>query len=73
MHIFSVKDNGVGIPEEHTGNIFDIFYRVSDNHVEGTGIGLSIVKKALQVMGGDIWVKSKPGRGSTFYFSLPME
>lgn len=73
MHIFSVRDNGVGIPEEHTGNIFDIFYRVSDNHVEGTGIGLSIVKKALKVMGGDIWVKSKPGHGSTFFFTIPME
>lgn len=73
MHIFSVKDNGVGISEEHMGSIFDIFYRVSDNHVEGTGIGLSIVKKALQVMGGDIWLKSKPGFGSTFYFTIPME
>ena len=73
MHIFSIKDNGVGIPEEHTKSIFDIFYRVSDNHVEGTGIGLSIVKKALSVMGGDIWLKSIPGQGSTFYFSIPME
>jgi len=63
----------VGIPEEHTKSIFDIFYRVSDNHVEGTGIGLSIVKKALSVMGGDIWLKSIPGQGSTFYFSIPME
>ncbi len=73
MHVFSVRDNGSGISDEHTSNIFDIFYRVSDNHVEGTGIGLAIVKKALTVMGGDIWLKSKPGRGSVFYFSIPME
>jgi len=73
MHVFSVKDNGAGISEEHMNNIFDIFYRVSDNHVEGTGIGLAIVKKALTVMGGDIWLKSKVGYGSVFYFSIPME
>ncbi|HOM29913.1 MAG TPA: ATP-binding protein [Deltaproteobacteria bacterium] len=73
QHIFSVKDNGIGIPEEHHRSIFDIFYRASDNHVEGTGIGLSIVKKALSVMGGDIWVKSQPGKGSTFYFTIPKE
>ena len=73
MHVFSVKDNGSGISDEHTSNIFDIFYRASDNHVEGTGIGLAIVKKALAVMGGDIWLKSKIGQGSVFFFSIPME
>jgi signal transduction histidine kinase len=72
-HVFSVKDNGSGISDEHTNNIFDIFYRASDNHVEGTGIGLAIVKKALAVMGGDIWLKSKLGQGSVFFFSIPME
>jgi PAS domain S-box-containing protein len=73
MHIFYVKDNGMGIPEEHTNNIFDIFYRAYENHAEGTGIGLAIVKKALSVMGGDIWLKSKIEQGSVFYFSIPME
>jgi signal transduction histidine kinase len=73
MHIFYVQDNGMGIPEEHAKNIFDIFYRAYENHAEGTGIGLAIVKKALSVMGGDIWVKSKIGQGSVFYFSIPME
>ena len=73
MHVFFVKDNGSGISDEHRNNIFEIFYRASDNHVEGTGIGLAIVKKALTVMGGDIWLKSKPGQGSVFYFSIPME
>lgn len=73
MHVFYVQDNGMGIPEEHTKNIFDIFYRAYENHAEGTGIGLAIVKKALSVMGGDIWVKSNIGQGSVFYFSIPME
>ncbi|MGD0821444.1 MAG: ATP-binding protein [Desulfomonilia bacterium] len=73
MHVFSVKDNGSGISDEHTSNIFEIFYRASNDHVEGTGIGLAIVKKALAVMGGDIWLKSKLGQGSVFYFSIPLE
>jgi PAS domain S-box-containing protein len=73
MHIFYVKDNGMGIPDEHADNIFDIFYRAYENHAEGTGIGLAIVKKALSAMGGDIWVKSQIERGSVFYFSIPME
>ena len=73
MHVFYVKDNGMGIHEEHVSNIFDIFYRASENHTEGTGIGLSIVKKAVNVMGGDIWLKSKIEQGSVFYFSIPME
>ena len=73
MHVFFVKDNGSGISDEHRNNIFEIFYRASDNHVEGTGIGLAIVKKALTVMGGDIWLRSKLGQGSVFYFSIPME
>ncbi|MGC9323214.1 MAG: PAS domain-containing sensor histidine kinase [Desulfomonilia bacterium] len=73
MHVFSVKDNGIGIPEEHRENVFDIFFRAYDNHADGTGIGLSIVKKALNVMGGDIWLKSKVEEGSEFYFTIPME
>jgi len=73
MHIFSVKDNGIGIPEEHTEDVFDIFFRAYDNHAEGTGIGLSIVKKALHVMGGDIWLKSRVEEGTIFYFTIPME
>jgi len=73
MHIFYVKDNGMGIPEKHANNIFDIFYRAYENHAEGTGIGLAIVKKALNVMGGNIWVMSQIEKGSVFYFSIPME
>ncbi|HHO75891.1 MAG TPA: PAS domain-containing protein [Deltaproteobacteria bacterium] len=72
-HVFYVKDNGMGIPEEHINHVFDIFYRTHEDYAEGTGIGLSIVKKAVTVMGGDIWLKSEIDKGSEFYFSLPME
>ncbi|HOO47632.1 MAG TPA: ATP-binding protein, partial [Deltaproteobacteria bacterium] len=70
---FYVKDNGMGIPEEHINNVFDIFFRTHEDHAEGTGIGLSIVRKAVNVMGGDIWLKSEVNKGSAFYFSIPME
>jgi len=72
-HIFFVKDNGRGIPSEYIENVFDIFFRTHEEHAEGTGIGLSIVKKAITVMGGDIWLKSEINTGTEFYFSIPME
>ena len=72
-HVFSVKDNGMGIPDEYIANVFDIFFRTHEEHAEGTGIGLSIVKKAVTVMGGDIWLRSEMDKGSTFFFSLPIE
>ncbi len=72
-HVFYVKDNGMGISEEHLENVFDIFFRTYEEHAEGTGIGLSIVKKAVNVMGGDIWVRSELNKGSVFYFSIPIE
>ena len=72
-HVFSVRDNGLGISREHADNVFDIFYRGHESHAEGTGIGLSIVKKAVNIMGGEVWLRSDQGRGSAFYFSLPVE
>lgn len=66
-----VKDNGIGIEPEHFGRIFEIFGRVHpDKKYEGTGIGLSIVKKAVQRLGGTVGVDSSPGRGSSFWFTL---
>lgn len=72
-HVFSVKDNGSGIQKEYISNIFDIFFRGHEGQIEGTGIGLSIVKKAVTVMGGEIWVNSEKDIGTVFYFSLPEE
>jgi len=68
-----VEDNGIGIEEEHFGRIFEIFGRVyADKKYEGTGIGLSIVRKAVQRMGGQIAVRSKPGIGTCFSFTLTL-
>ena len=71
QYIFWVKDNGIGIKKEDQEKIFHAFYRGSGASKEGTGIGLSIAKKVIESHGGKIWVKSRPGRGSTFYFIIP--
>lgn len=66
-----VSDNGVGIAPEHHQKIFGIFERLADRSVPGTGIGLAIVKKAAERMGGKLGLASKPGKGSTFWIELP--
>lgn len=73
--ILRVEDSGVGISKEDQQNIFRRFYRVHNVHgrsQEGTGIGLSMVKELIQLLGGDIAVDSEVGRGSTFSVTIPM-
>ena len=67
--IFFVKDNGIGIAPEYRERIFGLFNKL-DAKSDGTGIGLALVKRIIEVHGGRIWVESEIGKGSTFYFSL---
>jgi NtrC-family two-component system sensor histidine kinase KinB len=74
---FFVRDDGPGIPEEYHARIFDKFVQVTDPTVgtlqKGTGLGLAFCRMAVEAHGGQIWVESKPGEGSTFVFTLPAE
>jgi signal transduction histidine kinase len=69
---FFVKDNGIGIDPKHQGGIFELFNQL-DAASEGSGIGLSLVKRIIEVHGGQIWVESELGKGATFFFTLGQE
>jgi PAS domain S-box-containing protein len=66
---FFVRDNGIGIDAKFSERIFGLFNKL-DTSTPGSGIGLTLVKRIVEVHGGQIWVESEPGKGSTFYFTL---
>ena len=74
--VFYIKDNGVGIPENRIDVIFDRFVQADSSlsrpH-EGSGLGLSIARAYAEMLGGNIWVESEEGKGSTFFFSIPKD
>ena len=66
-----VKDNGIGIAKPYHEQIFNIFNRLKEIDTPGTGVGLTIVKRIVEYHGGNIWVESEKGKGTTFWFTLP--
>ena len=72
--IVSVRDKGIGIPKENQAEVFRKFYRVEGTaqRFQGLGIGLYICYEIIQRHHGKCWLESEPGKGSTFYFSLPV-
>jgi signal transduction histidine kinase len=71
--LLEVRDTGLGISKENMDKMFQKFFRVpdSENSVQGTGLGLSIAKRIVEAHGGEMWVESELGKGTSFFFSLP--
>jgi signal transduction histidine kinase len=69
----SITDQGIGIPDDEKKHLFERFFRASNvTAIQGTGLGLHIVKKYLELLNGNIWFESTYGVGSTFYVSIPV-
>lgn len=71
--VFSVQDNGVGVPADHRETIFQVFRRLHGREIPGTGVGLAICQRVVERLGGHIWVEAAPDHGSIFRFDVPFE
>jgi light-regulated signal transduction histidine kinase (bacteriophytochrome) len=72
--LFSIKDNGIGVKADFKESIFEMFNRLNNrNEFQGSGMGLSICKKIIELHKGEIWVENNKAEGSTFYFTIPKE
>jgi two-component system, sensor histidine kinase and response regulator len=68
---FAVRDDGLGVPADAQERIFELFNRIGGDNLSGTGVGLALCRRAVEKHGGRIWVESREGAGSTFYFTIP--
>jgi signal transduction histidine kinase len=67
-----VQDNGIGFDQKYADEVFGVFKRLRREDYAGTGMGLALAKRIVERHGGSIWAESEPGRGSAFYFRLPV-
>ena len=70
---FSVSDTGLGIPADELGRVFERFFQGATRGRSGTGLGLYIARGIVEAHGGRIWVESEVGKGTTFFFALPVD